>query len=168
MLRRTDREFVAVPADLDHVLRIDLLLQQGRGQRVSQSLLDDAFERSGAVGRIKPLLDEPFPGMFVDFKREFGLGKLVLQPLELEANDFLDLGPAQRVKDDGLIDPVEELGEECSPKQVLNLGRIAVSLPAPDRSAMIWLPRLDVMMMTVFRKSTVRPWPSVSRPSSST
>ena len=29
-------------------------------------------------------------------------------------------------------------------------------------------PRLDVMTMTVLRKSTVRPWPSVSRPSSST
>src|SRR3546814_1811320 len=36
---------------------------------------------------------------------------------------------------------------------------------------MLWIccdPRLDVMMMTVLRKSTVRPWPSVRRPSSST
>ena len=29
-------------------------------------------------------------------------------------------------------------------------------------------PRFDVRMMTVLQKSTVRPWPSVSRPSSST
>ena len=42
------------------------------------------------------------------------------------------------------------------------------SLPLPASSAMIWLPRLEVMMMTVLRKSTVRPWPSVRRPSSST
>ena len=54
---------MAVPADLDHVLRIDLLLQQGRGQRVSQSLLDHALEGPGSVGRIKPLLGEPFPGL---------------------------------------------------------------------------------------------------------
>ena len=32
---------------------------------------------------------------------------------------------------------------------------------------MNWLPRFDVMMTTVFLKSTVRPLPSVSRPSSS-
>ena len=31
-----------------------------------------------------------------------------------------------------------------------------------------WLPRLLVRIRMVFRKSTVRPWPSVSRPSSST
>jgi hypothetical protein len=31
----------------------------------------------------------------------------------------------------------------------------------------MWLPTFEVMMMTVLRKSTVRPWPSVSRPSSS-
>ena len=29
-------------------------------------------------------------------------------------------------------------------------------------------PTFEVMMMTVFLKSTVRPWPSVRRPSSST
>ena len=32
---------------------------------------------------------------------------------------------------------------------------------------MNWLPRFDVMMTTAFLKSTVRPLPSVSRPSSS-
>ena len=39
--------------------------------------------------------------------------------------------------------------------------RIRDSSPLPASSAMTWLPRLDVMMMTVLRKSTVRPWPSV-------
>jgi hypothetical protein len=33
---------------------------------------------------------------------------------------------------------------------------------------MYWLPRLLVMIRIVFLKSTMRPWPSVSRPSSST
>ena len=37
-----------------------------------------------------------------------------------------------------------------------------------DWSAMIVDPRFDVRIRIVFRKSTVRPWPSVSRPSSST
>ena len=48
--------------------------------------------------------------------------------------------------------------------------RIRFSISASDRSgsSTAWLPRLLVMMMTVFVKSTVRPWPSVRRPSSST
>ena len=44
--------------------------------------------------------------------------------------------------------------------------RLASSLSAG--SAMYWDPRLEVRIRIVFRKSTVRPWPSVSRPSSST
>ena len=36
--------------------------------------------------------------------------------------------------------------------------------PSPVRN---WLPILDVIIITVFLKSTVRPWPSVSLPSSS-
>ena len=35
-----------------------------------------------------------------------------------------------------------------------------------DVRRMSRVPRFDVMMMTVFLKSTVRPWASVSRPSS--
>ena len=37
-----------------------------------------------------------------------------------------------------------------------------------EASISAWLPRFDVRISRVFRKSTVRPWPSVSRPSSST
>jgi hypothetical protein len=33
---------------------------------------------------------------------------------------------------------------------------------------MSWLPTLLVMITTLFLKSTVRPWPSVNRPSSRT
>jgi hypothetical protein len=39
---------------------------------------------------------------------------------------------------------------------------------APERDARNSLPMLEVMTITVLRKSTVRPCPSVSRPSSST
>ena len=39
---------------------------------------------------------------------------------------------------------------------------------APMPSSRNWLPRLEVRMMMVFFKSTVRPWLSVIRPSSST
>ena len=42
------------------------------------------------------------------------------------------------------------------------------TLSPSARPAIYWLPRFDVRTMIVFEKSTVRPWPSVSRPSSST
>ena len=48
-------------------------------------------------------------------------------------------------------------------------GRAAPAKPSgPPRRVIRSEPRLLVMIRTVFLKSTVRPWPSVSRPSSST
>jgi hypothetical protein len=42
--------------------------------------------------------------------------------------------------------------------------RIASSVD--ESAAMYWEPTFEVMIRTVFLKSTVRPWPSVRRPSS--
>ena len=72
---------------------------------------------------------------------------------------------------DRLVDPVEELGPEMRPQRVHHLARDALveraGRSATRRSAMYWLPMFDVMITTVLLKSTVRPLPSVSRPSSS-
>ena len=46
--------------------------------------------------------------------------------------------------------------------------RVDVAVGASRPSSRYSAPMLDVMMMTVFRKSTVRPWASVIRPSSRT
>ena len=54
--------------------------------------------------------------------------------------------------------------EDC--KASVTRRRMASSSPA--RSRIHWLPTLEVMITTVFLKSTVQPWPSVNRPSSST
>ena len=68
---------------------------------------------------------------------------------------------------------VEELRPEVA-AQRRRCTCVLHALVAPRRvaarrsSRMNWLPTLLVMMMTVFLKSTVRPWPSVRRPSSST
>ena len=42
------------------------------------------------------------------------------------------------------------------------------ALGRPVKPVMRWLPTLLVMITTLFLKSTVRPWPSVRRPSSRT
>ena len=74
------------------------------------------------------------------------------------------------MEDDDLVDAVEELRPEVLPQRVEHLASDALAqLAGPGRaaSAMSWLPMFDVMITTVFLKSTVRPLPSVSRPSSS-
>ena len=72
------------------------------------------------------------------------------------------------MKNDPLIDPVEELGQEFALQNLVD-GELNMRLvPRFGDAAISRLPRLDVMITTVFRKSTVRPWPSVSRPSSRT
>ena len=50
----------------------------------------------------------------------------------------------------------------------ITAGRAASMSAVSGSSAIAWLPRLLVSTMMVLRKSTVRPCPSVSRPSSST
>ena len=71
---------------------------------------------------------------------------------------------AQPVEDDDVVDAVQELGPERPPQLRHHLAR---ARPGRSQSSMNWLPTLEVMMTTVLRKSTVRPWPSVRRPSSS-
>ncbi len=69
-----------------------------------------------------------------------------------------------------VVDAVQELGPEVRPQLVRRPARCSSFVLAGCRSSMHVLACrcCDVMMMTVFLKSTVRPWPSVRRPSSST
>ena len=69
---------------------------------------------------------------------------------------------------DGIVDPVQEFRTELPAQEgvdlrLCGLGKIAFAVD-PSR---IWdEPRLLVMIRMVFLKSTVRPWESVTRPSS--
>ena len=59
-------------------------------------------------------------------------------------------------------------GRKRSRTARITAGRAASMSALSGSSAIAWLPRLLVSTMMVLRKSTVRPCPSVSRPSSST
>ena len=101
--------------------------------------------------------------------RQARLGQLRLEPAELDVDDLGQLVHPQRVEDDRLVDPVEELGEELGLEDLHDRAADPLLVAASRASrAISWLPRFEVMMMTVLRKSTVRPWPSVRRPSSRT
>ena len=77
----------------------------------------------------------------------------------------------QRLEQHDVVEPVEELGPEVAAQLGHDaLARVGLDLAARGdvRRAGTREPMLEVMMMTVLRKSTVRPCASVSRPSSRT
>ena len=73
--------------------------------------------------------------------------------LDLEVDDRRQLGAVERVELDDVVQAVDELAAE-----------VLLRAPNPSPPARMF----DVMISTAFLKSTVLPWPSVSRPSSMT
>ena len=85
------------------------------------------------------------------------------EPGHLQVHDLPELLQGQAVEDQDVVHPVKNSGRKWSRRASMIRSFIWASFTA---SAMYWLPMLLVMTMMVFRKSTVRPWPSVRRPSS--
>src|SRR6185369_12617792 len=85
----------------------------------------------------------------------------------LDLDDLVHIAAGQAVEQDDFIQPVEEFRPEMAAHRLHHLGAAWLSSPpsSPERNS---VPRLEVRMITVLRKSTVRPCPSVSRPSSRT
>src|SRR5215204_3462174 len=98
----------------------ELPLQELQGQLVDQLLLDHALQRAGAIrGVVAEVADQ---GASV-------VGQLDLDPLladatrelrDLEVDDPRQVGPAQPMEDDGVVDPVEELGLERRREDLLD------------------------------------------------
>ena len=90
---------------------------------------------------------------------------------QLNLHDLRQIGFRQSVEHNRVIDAVQELRPEMLP-HLFQHGRLHPVVHFADASILElqnrWLPMFDVMMTMVFLKSTVRPCPSVSRPSSST
>ena len=74
---------------------------------------------------------------------------------QLQRHDLAELLAAERRELDDVVEAVDELGLEVLEQRLAQRRR---------RSGRMF----EVMISTVFLKSTVRPWPSVRRPSSST
>ena len=87
---------------------------------------------------------------------------------DLDVDDRGQLARCQRVEDHDVVEPVEELRLEVrrGPPPCTASRRCSSRAASGRRSACE--PRFEVRIRIALRKSTVRPWPSVSRPSSST
>ena len=113
--------------------------------------LDHPLERAGAVHRVVAELAELVARGVGELDGDPALGDPRDQPADLDVDDVAQLLLGQRVELDDVVEAVDELGLE----RRLGAGR--------GRPGMF-----EVMISTALRKSTVRPWPSVRRPSSIT
>jgi hypothetical protein len=94
--------------------------------------------------------------------RDPALGEQLRHALELDVDDPVEVLAAELVEHDRLVDPVQELGLEVRAQRLVDARRSSSRWPSPS-DTMCWLPMFEVMIRTTLRKSTVRPWPSVSR-----
>ena len=151
--------------DADAISLLKFTVEDLETERIEDFSLDDSSQRSSAVSGIIAFLDQESFGVIGELQANLSVAKALEEPLELEVDNLGDLPIIQTVEDDDLIDAIEKLGTEMR----ANASVTRRSRSSFGRSSMMyWLPMFDVMMITVFLKSTVRPWPSVMRPSSST
>ena len=84
----------------------------GLGQRILDVLLDDASELPRPVGRVEALLDQEVHGLGGQADPDRPLLELPVHAIDHELHDAPDVLLVERVEDDHLVDPVEELRPE--------------------------------------------------------
>ena len=165
---------IALRIDDDRLAGPELLPENLLREGVLDELLDRPTKRTSAERRVVALLRHQLLGLSRQFDTDALRLELLADPTDQEVHDLGDLGEEELVEDDDLVDSVQELGAEVglerlvapspsSARSVTASAVLANPIEALRRSA---VPRLDVMINTVFLKSTVRPCASVRRPSS--
>ena len=128
------------------------LRQVARNNRSAEQCLDmalqESLERTSAVNRIVAVINDILLCGIGQFYRQLLVFQTLAQSLNQQVNDTCNILLGQRLVEYNLIQTVEEFRTERAAQQLMYL--------------------LEVRMIMVFLKSTVRPCESVIRPSSST
>ena len=95
----------------------DASLQDLERQRIQDHALDDAFQRTCAIGRIVSAFGEQVARLGREVQRDPHVLQPFGQPFELHVHDPADVVPAQRVEHDDVVDPVEKLRPEILPQR---------------------------------------------------
>ena len=165
------QRLAAVRLDHDRVALVEAAGQHLDRERVLDHALDRALERARAEDRVVAALGERLPSPRASARAGASARRAACAGRSSWMSTiFSSCVLAERLEDDRLVDAVQELRPERVPQDVHQLVLRAASSSSPRRDAS-WIrsePTFDVMMTTVLRKSTVRPLPSVRRPSSST
>ena len=86
--------------------------QEVLGEDVLDHVLDDAAQRTGAIGHVVAELDDVLLGRIGDFELHLLRAQLVAHAGEHQVDDLGDLLDRQRAEDHGRVDAVEELRAE--------------------------------------------------------
>mmetsp|Transcript_2685 Transcript_2685/g.4597 ORF Transcript_2685/g.4597 Transcript_2685/m.4597 type:complete len:300 (-) Transcript_2685:398-1297(-) len=108
----TNQQAFGTGADWHGVAIFNVASQQSFGQRVLQRTLHHTLQRTCAENRIITLIGEPFLGIVVQFKADLPTCQPLLKPSKLNVDNAAHIATSQTVKDDGLIQTVEELRPE--------------------------------------------------------
>jgi hypothetical protein len=134
-------------------------------ERVFVLFLDRPLERPGAERRVEALLDEELDGLGADLQLDVLGAKAGFHLSEQDSHDVAHVVARERVEDDDVINSVEELRVERALELVLDgaldrgelLGAPSACLnPDGGRRLRSDAPEVEVMMITVFLKSTRR------------
>src|SRR5262249_10087635 len=95
------------------ISRGERALQDLLGERILDLLLDGPLERARTIHRIESgLADQVARGVIQD-QVHVALDEALAQVQELDVHDGPDLGAAQRMEHDDVVDPVDELRAEA-------------------------------------------------------
>src|ERR1044071_8949984 len=94
------------------VARLELSFEQFDRERVDDLALQRALQRTRAERGIESFVREHFFRVIADVDDQSTLLDPLRQPLELDADDLLDLIQIERVEHDHVVDAVEELETE--------------------------------------------------------
>src|SRR5829696_3259138 len=100
--------------DPDPVALAQLALQDRQREAVDEVALDDALERTGAVGRVVAEVAQEGPGVAGQLDLDAALPDPAGQALDLQVDDPADLRAVERVELDDVVQAVDELGLEVA------------------------------------------------------
>ena len=119
----------------------DLAFQYLMRQRILQPALDHPLQRTRAIDRIVAGMGQPFGGFLVQRDLDLAVGQKTREPPDLDMHDLVHVHPREAVKQDDLVQPVEEFGTEMSPHRRHHLGAgmllVAVFVGREEFSAQI-------------------------------
>ena len=107
-----EREPARTDVDHDPIPVPYLARDQPSSERGLDLGLDDPLEGPRAVDGVVASLGEKIPGRGGELEPELAVAQPCLEPRELDVDDRAQIGARQRVEDDHVIDPVQELGTE--------------------------------------------------------
>ena len=111
-------------------------LRTSRASSIEDLALDEPLQRPRPEDRLEASFGKPFSGRGRDLQVHLAIPKPIVDLIDLDLDDLADLVLRERLEDDDLVDPVQELGPE-----VARSASITRSASPPRRPASVMMSR---------------------------